>query len=341
MGPAWPYRPEPEDTRSPPESEVPDSTEEWQRVGKSRAQRRKSAGKPAVSATAAATAAARPPAALCQRAHVTPPRAFPPEVPFWEELPDSWGAVVRTPPRQPPQPAPAPEAKPWNSWRVAAVEDSVEWPGLPPAAPRPAAWPARPRSAPAARRPGAIVRPAVGGPGRRGAARDADAALAEALQELEIMESQGYRWLPSKKERGVAHHAGTYQAGAHLLTLEEREREVERGTEIAGRECGAAASTDAMRRMMGSPTKRGAELREEEFVTTKDATNRVHSGKHLQRSMLESGWRPAPGKKHPKWKKELNGVTLSICHASTPGDRRHLDSFAAKLQRMERDAFGI
>ena len=43
--------------------------------------------------------------------------------------------------------------------------------------------------------------------------------------------------------------------------MEEREREVERGAALAGRKCGAAATTDAMRRMMGSPNKRGAEPR--------------------------------------------------------------------------------
>ena len=43
---------------------------------------------------------------------------------------------------------------------------------------------------------------------------------------------------------------------------------------------------------------------------TKDATDRVHSGKHLQRSMLAGGWYPAGGRKHPKWSKDFDGVTL-------------------------------
>ena len=59
------------------------------------------------------------------------------------------------------------------------------------------------------------------------------------------------------------------------------------------------------------------------FVTTKDAIYNVRSGKHIQKSMIESGWRPAPGKKHPKWKKEVNGVTMvrfispAHCHSSS------------------------
>ena len=52
-----------------------------------------------------------------------------------------------------------------------------------------------------------------------------------------------------------ADHEGSYHAGAHLLTQEERDREVERGIALARRECSGTATIADMRRMM---TKLGA-----------------------------------------------------------------------------------
>ena len=145
-------------------------------------------------------------------------------------------------------PAPPPPVSEWEVWPDTGVVEV--WPSLPPLS-------TRPHSAPTGR---IIKQPNTRQTGYRPTSGDiqdylaytADLALAEKLQNMEVLEAEGYIELPGKKCEV------DYHAGAHLLTQEERDQEVERGCMLAERQS-SATSADSMRHMMGSPTKRGSQ----------------------------------------------------------------------------------
>ena len=151
--------------------------------------------------------------------------------------------VVSPPPRA--APAPVPE---WEEWPETEVEGGA-WPRLPtcpsPAMDRGYLHPS-PIDLPNQFTSGASSQP-DSVDSRSHPSYAADVELAGKLHCAEQLEAEGYVRLPSK---GVEEG---YHAGAHLLTQEERDQEVERGSALAGRHS-SATSADAMRHMMESPT---------------------------------------------------------------------------------------